>query len=208
MKCPRRRVSQKHRLQKHLSLRRHQPKRQRLKRPLLALAQKLRGSDGDDWMVGGAGDEIMAAGRGADIVRGQGGNDLIRGQAGDDRLVGGAGDDTLKGGGGADRLIGNRGEDNLRGGGGADTLKGGLSDDVLTGNGGADLFQFAGRHGNDVITDFQLNRDMIEILNGADQFEDLSLSRSEDGVLIAFGAASVLLVGVAEDELTAGHFVF
>lgn len=176
--------------------------------PVAGAPQKLRGSDGDDWMVGGAGDEIMAAGRGADIVRGQGGNDLIRGQAGDDRLAGGAGDDTLKGGGGADRLIGNRGEDNLRGGGGADTLKGGLSDDVLTGYGGADLFQFAGRHGNDVITDFQLNRDMIEILNGADQFEDLSLSGSEDGVLIVFGAASVLLVGVAEDELTAGHFVF
>ncbi len=170
--------------------------------------RKVTGSAGNDRMIGGDEDEIMAAGRGADIVRGRGGDDHIRGQAGDDRLVGGAGDDTLKGGGGVDRLIGNGGEDQLRGGGGADTLKGGRADDVLTGNGGADVFQFGARHGDDVVTDFQLNRDRIEILSGADEFAKLSLSQTSDGAVVAFGAASVLLSGVSDDDLTASHFIF
>ena len=169
---------------------------------------RLTGGGADDRMVGGNDDEIMLAGRGDDIVRGRGGDDHIRGQAGDDRLSGGAGDDTLKGGGGADRLIGNGGEDVLRGGAGADTLKGGRADDVLTGNGGADLFQFGARHGDDVVADFQLNRDRIEILSGAADFEALSLSQTDEGVLIAFGAASVLLLGVAGDDLSASHFIF
>ena len=170
--------------------------------------RKMRGDAGDNRMVGGDGDEIMIAGRGDDVLRGRGGDDLIRGQAGDDRLVGGAGDDTLKGGGGADRLIGNGGADSLRGGGGADTLKGGLANDVLTGNGGADIFQFAPGHGSDVVTDFSLTRDRIDILRGADDFADLTLSQAEGGALIAFGAATVLLVGVDETDLSAAHFLF
>ena len=170
--------------------------------------RKVTGGAGNDRMIGGDEDEIMAAGRGADIVRGRGGDDHIRGQAGDDRLIGGAGDDTLKGGGGADRLIGNGGEDQLRGGGGADTLKGGREDDVLTGNGGADVFQFGARHGDDVVTDFQLSRDRIEILSGADEFAKLTLSQSSDGAVVVFGAASVLLSGVSDDDLTASHFIF
>lgn len=169
---------------------------------------RLKGGRDDDRMIGGGDDEIMAAGRGDDVVRGRGGDDHIRGQAGDDWLVGGAGDDTLKGGGGADRLIGNSGQDDLRGGGGSDTLKGGQADDALTGNGGADVFQFGARHGDDRVTDFQLGRDRVEILNGANEFEDLALSRSDDGALIAFGAATVLLNGVSVDDLTASHFIF
>jgi len=79
---------------------------------------------------------------------------------------------------------------------------------VLTGNGGADVFQFGARHGDDMVTDFQTGRDTVEILNGADEFEDLALSRSDDGALIAFGAATVLLNGVSVDDLTASHFIF
>lgn len=169
---------------------------------------RLKGGRDDDRMIGGGDDEIMAAGRGDDVVRGRGGDDHIRGQAGDDRLVGGAGDDTLKGGGGADRLIGNAGEDVLRGGGGSDMLKGGRADDVLTGNGGADVFQFGAQHGDDVVTDFQLIRDRIEILNGANTFEDLSLSQSDEGALIAFGASTIVLANVSEDDLSTSHFVF
>lgn len=166
------------------------------------------GDAGDSRMVGGDDDEIMDAGRGDDVVRGRGGDDHIRGQAGDDRLSGGAGDDTLKGGGGADRLTGAGGEDILRGGGGSDTLKGGRADDILTGNGGADVFQFGARHGDDVVTDFQLTHDRIDILNGAEEFEDLSLSQSDDGVVVTFGAATILLSGVTEDDLSASHFIF
>lgn len=169
---------------------------------------KLRGGNDDDRMIGGSDDEIMIAGGGDDVVRGRGGDDLIRGQAGEDRLAGGAGDDTLNGGGGADRLIGNSGEDNLRGGGGADTLKGGRADDVLTGNGGADVFQFGSGHGDNVVRDFQLNRDKVEILSGAGDFEDLTLSQTGDGALVEFGAASVLLAGVSGDDLSASHFIF
>ena len=176
--------------------------------PVAEAPLRLRGGDEDDRMTGGGADEIMIAGRGADVVRGQGGDDLIRGQAGDDRLIGGVGDDTLAGGGGKDNLIGNGGADSLRGGGGSDTLKGGRGDDALTGNGGADVFQFAGGHGSNTITDFGRGGDRIEILRGADEFADLSLSQTGDGVVVAFGAASILLTGVSEDELSASDFIF
>jgi RTX calcium-binding nonapeptide repeat (4 copies) len=98
----------------------------------------LKGTDGDDLLVGGAG------------------GDTIQGGAGDDTLHGLAGDDSLAGGSGADQLYGGDGNDTLDGGtapeGRFDFLDGGAGDDQLHLNGatlakggqGADTFIFSG----------------------------------------------------------------
>ncbi len=59
---------------------------------------------------------------------------------------------------------GGHGDDQLGGGSGDDTLSGGPGDDVLTGGGGADHFVFGGVDtGRDMITDFDLDADIIDL---------------------------------------------
>lgn len=91
----------------------------------------LRGTRGDDRLVGTplpeavsarAGDDTVVGAEGLDLLRGQRGRDFLHGRAGDDALKGGAGRDVLKGGAGADVLEGSGGRDVLCGGSGADTF--------------------------------------------------------------------------------------
>ncbi|WP_297058110.1 calcium-binding protein, partial [Thermosulfurimonas sp.] len=56
----------------------------------------VRGTEGDDYLVGG---------KGKDFIYGEGGNDWIYGGEGDDTIVGGPGDDYLQGGAGNDTYI-------------------------------------------------------------------------------------------------------
>lgn len=83
---------------------------------------RIRGTNGNDVIVGGAG---------ADTIDGRGGRDLICGGSGPDRLTGGGGADELRGGGGKDRLTGGRGSDRLVGGGGTDRGAGGPGSDSV-----------------------------------------------------------------------------
>ena len=56
----------------------------------------IRGTEGDDYLVGGArGETILGAG-GADYLEGGAGDDVLAGGTGDDVLVGGAGSDTAR----------------------------------------------------------------------------------------------------------------
>ena len=122
--------------------------------------------------------------------------------------TGGAGQDFLAGNGGADLLRGGGGRDDLEGGGGRDTLNGGRSADELTGGGGRDVFQFRTGDGFDRITDFQQDRDRIEILRGADAFNDLDISQSGDDVLISFANVRVLVEDQDEGDFAASDFIF
>ncbi|WP_430765275.1 Ig-like domain-containing protein [Rhodothalassium salexigens] len=132
----------------------------------------------------------------ADDVTGTRSADVIKGLGGDDRIDGGAGDDTLEGNAGDDRLIGGAGDD---------TLRGGLGHDTLTGSGpGVDghdrnvfnLGDVSARHeGDDVVTDFDVNRggetsfDTLAFhfdgrdyaLQTADQFLDFIATITADG---------------------------
>ncbi|MCW8327637.1 cadherin domain-containing protein, partial [Photobacterium sp. SDRW27] len=92
-------------------------------------------------------------------------------QSGDEQaniLTGTDNDDILLGQGGEDTLDGGAGNDILVGGSGDDTLIGGLGDDILTGGEGSDVFTWhASSLGdtpqNDVITDFQLDTDKLDL---------------------------------------------
>lgn len=93
----------------------------------------LDGSDGSDYVEGGAGDDSITLRDGRDLAYGGEGDDSIDSGIGFDTVYGGAGDDTLTGNGGNDILYGEDDNDLLNGGSGTDLLFGGAGDDVLNG---------------------------------------------------------------------------
>jgi len=90
---------------------------------------------------------------------------------------------TINGGAGNDTLWGSNGDDVIDGGAGNDSLFGGAGDDTLTGGAGDDVFQFTATNGSDVITDFAVNGDSIELYyRTEDEHTNADLSLS-NGVL-------------------------
>ncbi|TRW98616.1 hypothetical protein FNJ84_03395 [Paracoccus sp. M683] len=103
-----------------------------------AVANIIKGDEGDDLLLGLGGPDRLSGLAGADV---------IRGGVGADQLAGGLGADQLWGGMGGDLLAGGMGRDLLAGGVGRDVLDGGLGADRLIGGYGADVFVFSGRFG-------------------------------------------------------------
>ncbi|MEG5042796.1 MULTISPECIES: calcium-binding protein, partial [unclassified Microcoleus] len=113
----------------------------------------LYGQKGDDGISGGDGNDLIFGGQGSEFIQGDGGIDLIYGGKENDRIESGDGDDIVFGDGGNDYLFGEKG---------ADTLTGGLGFDVFAlaiDTGGTDASTA------DVITDFTLNQDKIDLIS-------------------------------------------
>jgi hypothetical protein len=95
-------------------------------------------------------------------------NNRLTGNSANNLLSADAGNDTLNGGAGSDTLDGGDGNDILNGGAGNDTLNGGTGADTLTGQGDADIFAFqfgqSISYNFDIITDFTINADKIDLL--------------------------------------------
>jgi len=95
--------------------------------------------------------EVINAGEGNDVVDLTSSNFImanavvINGEAGNDTLWGSNGNDTIDGGDGNDSIFG------------------GTGSDTLTGGAGGDTFQFTATAGSDVITDFSLIDDAIQL---------------------------------------------
>ncbi|WLH02720.1 retention module-containing protein [Pseudomonas beijingensis] len=150
----------------------------------------LSAGSGNNTLHGGAGDDVLYSGTGNDLLDGGSGNDtasyahatsavtvnlgLLAAQntlgagtdtlAGIENLVGSNFNDTLTGDGASNRINGGLGNDVLNGAGGDDVLIGGLGNNTLTGGSGADTFQWqAGNSGHDVITDFALGVDKLDL---------------------------------------------
>jgi len=170
---------------------------------------------GDDLVSGGSFSDIIGGGSGDDNILAYSGNDIVYGGSGDDIISGNDGDDILFGGAGADRVYGGAGDDDLysgaghdvvSGGAGNDTLWGGSGDDSFTGGEGADTFSFA-RTGNDTITDFDVNEDILRLSNTATDFtsaSDVSAAATEqnDGLMIDLGEGnSVFLDGLSLSDI-------
>jgi hypothetical protein len=85
----------------------------RLAKMTLPYGAELDGTEGQDWLIGGAWDNVY---------RGFGGDDVLDGGLGDDNMDGGDGDDELIGGKGNDRLVTGSGTDSVDGGPGRDRL--------------------------------------------------------------------------------------
>jgi predicted extracellular nuclease len=86
------------------------------------LLPTIRGTAGDDVIVGGLGRDVIMGLGGKDVIVDVLGNDVICGGTGNDTVFGGLGDDTILGGYGDDRLSGDLGSDALIGGPGTDRL--------------------------------------------------------------------------------------
>lgn len=114
-----------------------------------------------------------------DFLYGDAGKDKLYGKSNDDLLFGGDGNDVLKGGSGNDILAGELGNDNLFGGT------------------GSDLFILANDGGIDVIWDFELGQDLIQ-LSGGINFTDLKISqgtaRRREGALLTTEDNTVIAV--------------
>ncbi|GHF68316.1 calcium-binding protein [Seohaeicola zhoushanensis] len=160
----------------------------------------LRGLEGDDWLYGQGGDDKLFGDRARDWLFGGGGND---------QLEGGYGDDRLKGGGGRDLLLGNQGNDVLFGDKGNDLLAGGAGNDVLTGGAGRDVFWFQKNQGDNVIRDFELGLDHIEIGRGASRLRGLDFVQKGGDVLVSFEGTDILVKNMQVADLqNADNFLF
>ncbi|HBU15053.1 MAG TPA: hypothetical protein DEF16_09765 [Gemmobacter sp.] len=145
--------------------------------------------------------EMLTFGAGRQGVDAGLGNDTILGYGGRDSLMGGADDDLLNGGKGADLLDGGEHDDRITGGNGNDTM---------TGGDGADTFQYFGRKaGADLITDFDVTADLIDLSGANTSFARLTITELSDGdALVAFGQTTIRLDGVGADEIGADSFLF
>ncbi len=203
-------------------------------------ADLLDGGDGHDELTGGPGDDYLHGGGGADGLDGGSGADWLEGGAGSDALEGGDGDDILIGDNfpafliyeepvpaalneqsmsddpGEIELISylpSGGDDTLSGGAGNDLLDGGYGNDELSGGPGADVFVFAYDSGYDVITDFRIDEDSIDLsaLDGIDTIDDLNLQQQGDDLvidLLANGGGEITLQDVNQADLVDTHFIF
>jgi VCBS repeat-containing protein len=126
------------------------------------------------------GNDTISAGGGNDVILGQEGNDTINAGGGDDLIAGGTGRDVLTGGAGNDSFVFNAGE----------------SRPVLGGSGNGGTIT-----GHDVITDFDLATDML----------DLPGTPVPDGDGPINGANSVLTIGgepIRSHSVTGGVISF
>lgn len=170
-------------------------------------ADRLDGGEGRDLLVGGEGDDTVQGLNGRDTLRGGAGRDRLEGGGDDDVLTGAADDDELFASGGDDWLDGGRGHDLLIGGRGDDDLTGGRGDDTLAGGPGRDVFRFAAASGFDVIRDFELGVDRLDV---ADPAAALASARPDgaDTILTVAGPDDLVrLLAVGADQLGPADFI-
>lgn len=143
----------------------------------------------------GVGDLNLTGNDADNVLTGNSGDNVLDGAGGDDQLFGGGRRPTAfdEQGSNADMLQGGAGDDMLSGQAGADVLMGGAGDDTLEGGGGRDTFVFT--EGEDQITDFTDNVDMIEIETFMTVEQVLDLGEMVDGnAVFDFGDGNVLTV--------------
>ncbi len=139
------------------------------------------------------------------VTVGTSGNETLTGTAGRDLIQGLAGNDTLNGLGGDDRLEGGAGVDVMNGGDGADILISGTSNDVsLTGGTGRDIFVFVAGDGADVILDFELGVDLIDLTAVGGY---VSMAASGSNTVITLSSGTITVNGVTPTALQAGHLL-
>lgn len=171
----------------------------------------LGGGAGDDTLQGGIGNDTLYGGRGDGADTGT--NDLIDGGAGDDQIFASAGNDSVRGGSGDDNIFSGGGNDTVDGEAGADTLWGGGGNDRFTGGAGSDLFVFEAGHGDDTVTDFDVNEDRLQLSATTTDFTDAqsvidASTSTGSGVRIDLGGGdSLVLQGVSLADLSNVTFI-
>lgn len=162
------------------------------------------GARGEDWKAyGGDGADIFIGFTDTDRFYGEDGNDLLNGNAGNDFLYGGIGNDTIFGGLDRDFIYGGDGDDRIDGGAGNDIISGGL---------GRDKFIFIDNSGTDVITDFDINQDILIIdldpyTSASEIFGMMTEYETFTEISLGFGRF-VRLQNVSIEDLSLSNFIF
>ncbi|MEM1300996.1 MAG: calcium-binding protein [Pseudomonadota bacterium] len=200
---------------------------------------KLRGGTGDDEMHGGFGADVMHGGAGTDtmygdegadrmsgnngndIMSGGDGNDKMQGNAGNDAMSGDAGNDYMNGGSGADSISGGAGVDKIIGGAGSDTINGGAGNDHMwggnwSGDNTSDTFVVSGGSGKDIIHDFEIDHDQIDLSAYGIEYADLQNVISDKGWATEINLAALdggqsgdrlFIKSVDSDDLDESNFI-
>ena len=155
----------------------------------------------------------------ADLVFGDAGNDtLLGGNIALDTIFGGDGNDLIRAfatvasaGTAADFLSGDAGDDVILGGAAKDTIDGGLGNDTMSGGGGNNSFEYNGDVvvGQDLITDFNIQGDVIRLSNFEPGFNPLdALTDGPIGAVLDLGGGdNVTFLGRLAREFDASDFV-
>jgi len=171
---------------------------------------KLPPTSGNDHRIGNGKENVMHGLGGNDKLEGRNGADKLYGNGGADTLYGGNGRDKLVGGTGDDWLLGEAGADKLRGGKGDDRLSGGAGNDWLKGGAGADTFDFDSGWGRDTIADFDVETDQIDLYSifwGGGLPDSMKIRNVDDGLLLKYGADSILLEDLTKADFDDIHFI-
>lgn len=111
----------------------------------------------------------------------------------------------------ANQLLGNAQDNWLLGGAGDDVLTGGEGNDVLFGEAGADCFVLDPGSGADLIADFQVGTDTIDLAAFGYDWAGVqaAMGQVDDDTFINLANGDlVVLSGVSMDQLTAASFIF
>lgn len=102
---------------------------------------------------------------------------------------------TLRGTAGTDIITGGNGADLLFGGGGDDIIRDGAGADTLTGGAGADVFVFDFDNHTDVILDFTVSVDRIDLSNwpGLRSINQLTFEAHPNGIVIRYGSDRIIV---------------
>ena len=157
---------------------------------------------------------MLIGGEGIDRLFGGDGNDTVLYETDDNLVINLSSEWQLGNDGtdqGIDKLIDienvttGSGEDTLIGNDGANILTGGDGDDTLTGGDGADVFRFYASEGisTDVITDFVVGDDTIELVNDTtDIIGDAVITTDESGSTVTWDELTIVLdVVITPDDL-------
>jgi hypothetical protein len=125
---------------------------------------------------------------------------------------GGSGNDSISGNTAANLLWGNGGNDTLSGLEGNDVLDGGSGNDTLIGGVGSDTFVFASSYAADVVTDFALASDRVDLsaMTSVTGFSNLLSLGSQVGSSAVFnfgGGDTLTLQNVQLGNLSSSNFV-
>ncbi len=147
--------------------------------------------------------EMTAVTNGADALIGRGGNDTITAGAGNDTIEGGHGTDSLYGQSGNDHILGGTGDDLLEGGDNNDILNGQEGADTLIGGSGSDRFVIEAGDEGDIISDFAIGHDQIDIGSGA---KTVVVASHQDGVSLTVSSASFVVHGLNIADISSAIF--
>ncbi len=165
---------------------------------------------------GGAGGDYIYAGGGADLAYGGDGNDIfvMSGTVGPgDTVLGEGGQDYFYMGEGSDQIFGGDGVDVILAAGGNDVIDAGADVDYMWLGAGSDQVIVRPGYSAEVVNEFSTSSDVIRFIGtGLTTFAAVQAAITDFGsfsiISLPDGTASVWLIGIAPDQLSASNFLF